>query len=97
MVSCLRPRPKMWASLVLFLAALLVPVPQGRAQAPAPVPLAGAGSWGVHPAMADWAAALSKAPSPVALTYRPQSTATARAAFLRGEADFVVSGVDFTR
>ncbi|MGH2690578.1 MAG: substrate-binding domain-containing protein, partial [Actinomycetota bacterium] len=92
----LRARPKTWAFLVL-LTALLLPAPQGHAGRPAPVPLVGTGSWGVDPEMADWAAALAKAPSPVALTYRPQSTATARAAFLRGEADFVVSGVDFTR
>lgn len=88
--------PKTWVRLIVFVAALLVPVPQGHAQAPTPVPLAGTGSWGVHPEMADWAAALAGAPSPVALTYTPRGTAQARAAFVRGEADFVVSGVGLT-
>lgn len=84
------------ATFVLVAACLLALPGQAMAQRAAPVTLTGTGSWGVHPEMADWAAALSRARSPVALTYTPRGSGEGRAAFLRGETDFVVSGVEFT-
>jgi len=84
------------AVLALTGALVLVAAPVPSQAAGSSVVLTGSGSWGVIPHMTDWASVLYDAPRSVELNYFGRGSHDGRGQFVRGETDFVVSGVPFS-